>query len=271
MTSTATTPKAVTAKPRADIGVKTLRGDRWWLPPLVTVTVLTIFIVYTTVRIFMRDYYYSAEHHYLTPLYSPCLSQACVPGSSHFGQPLPDLPRWIPLPILVFPILAGFRLTCYYYRKAYYRSFWASPPSCAVPDGHARYTGETRFPLIIQNLHRYVFYAAFVILLINLYDMVLAFDGEAGIGFGVGNLIMVINWAMLAAYTVGCHSCRHATGGRLRHFSKHPLRYWAWTQVSKLNGRHMQFAWISLTTVMVLDAYIMAVSAGWITDLRFFN
>ena len=53
-----------------------------------------------------------------------------------------------------------FRLTCYYYRKAYYRSFWLSPPACAVPDGHKKYTGETRFPLIFQNLHRYFFYAA---------------------------------------------------------------------------------------------------------------
>jgi peptidoglycan biosynthesis protein MviN/MurJ (putative lipid II flippase) len=35
-----------------------------------------------------------------------------------------------------------------------------SPPACAVPDGHERYSGETRFPLIFQNLHRYAFYAA---------------------------------------------------------------------------------------------------------------
>ena len=45
------------------------------------------------------------------------------------------------LPILgvvspAFLILWGpglFRLTCYYYRKAYYRSFWGAPPACAVP------------------------------------------------------------------------------------------------------------------------------------------
>jgi hypothetical protein len=31
----------------------------------------------------------------------------------------------------------------------------------------------------------------------------------------------------------------------------------------------MQLAWITLGTLVVTDAYIMAVSAGWISDLRF--
>ena len=63
------------------------------------------------------------------------------------------LPGWwiIPEAALTLPFLLLFRLTCYYYRKAYYRSFWLSPPACAVPDGHKTYTGETRFPLIFQN------------------------------------------------------------------------------------------------------------------------
>jgi hypothetical protein len=51
--------------------------------------------------------------------------------------------------ILIFPL--GFRMTCYYYRKAYYRSFWMSPPACAVAEPHKTYTGETRAPLILQN------------------------------------------------------------------------------------------------------------------------
>ena len=37
--------------------------------------------------------------------------------------------------ILIFPL--GFRMTCYYYRKAYYRSFWLAPPACAVSDATA--------------------------------------------------------------------------------------------------------------------------------------
>jgi len=36
----------------------------------------------------------------------------------------------------------------------------AGPAACAVPEPRRRYTGETRFPLLGQNLHRYFLYAA---------------------------------------------------------------------------------------------------------------
>jgi hypothetical protein len=74
---------------------------------------------------------------------------------------------------------------------------------------------------------------------------------------------------LLWAYTLGCHSCRHITAGRINNFSKHPVRYWFWQQINKLNGRHMQLAWTSLGFVMFTDFYIMLVSAGTISDLRF--
>ena len=84
-------------------------------------------------------------------------------------------------------------------------------------------------------------------------------------------MILLVNVVLLWAYTLSCHSCRHITGGRLKHFSKHPVRYWAWTLVSKLNTRHMLLAWITLGTLMLTDLYVMLVAAGWISDLRFFN
>jgi hypothetical protein len=56
-------------------------------------------------------------------------------------------------------------------------------------------------------------------------------------------------------------------GGRMKHFSKHLVRYRLWTFVSKLKVRHRTFAMVSITTVINTDAYIMAVSAGWINDL----
>ena len=59
--------------------------------------------------------------------------------------------------------------------------------------------------------------------------------------------------------------------GRLKHFSKHPVRYWVWTQISKLNRRHMAFAWISLGTLMLTDLYIMLVASGAFSDPRLFN
>jgi hypothetical protein len=268
MTTTAT--QAVARRPRAAIAGRTLRRDRWWLPPVLTVAGLLTWLGYSVSRVFMQDWYWVEEHHYLTPYYSPCTSTGCIPEAAHFGRFIPDHPL-IPYAALSLPFLLVFRLTCYYYRKAYYRSFWLSPPACAVPDGHARYTGETRFPLIFQNLHRYAFYIALVITLVNTYDAVLAFDGEAGVGVGLGNLVLLANVVMLWAYTLSCHSCRHVTGGRLKHFSKHPLRYRWWTFVSKLNTRHMEFAWITLATLALTDAYVMALSAGWISDLRFVN
>ena len=64
-----------------------------------------------------------------------CRRPAC-PGSTHFGTPFGEWPALIPFAALTLPFLLLFRLTCYYYRKAYYRSFWISPPACAVPEAH---------------------------------------------------------------------------------------------------------------------------------------
>ena len=80
--------------------------------------------------IFTSVAYWVGDYHYLTPFYSPCVSVNCTPGSDQFGRLMGDWYVLSPaLLILVFPL--GFRMTCYYYRKAYYRSFWASPPACA--------------------------------------------------------------------------------------------------------------------------------------------
>ncbi|MBF6176419.1 hypothetical protein [Nocardia blacklockiae] len=255
---------------RAAISARTLRTDRWWLPPLITVLGLGAFIVYATVRAFVRSAYWVADYHYLTPFYSPCVSTSCVEGSAHFGHWVGALPVWIPLGFLVLPFLLLFRLTCYYYRKAYYRAVWFSPPACAVAEPHAKYTGETRLPLIIQNAHRYFFYVACIVSVVNTYDAIVAFHGKSGgFGFGLGNLVLLLNVVLLWAYTLSCHSCRHIAGGRLKHFSAHPVRYWFWTQVSKLNTRHMALAWTTLGTLVLTDFYVMLVASGTIADLRF--
>lgn len=273
MTTTATRPTGPaeeSGRSRAAIAAKTLRTDRWWFPPLITFLGLSAWVTYATVRVFMHNYYFVEAYHYLTPFYSPCLTDRCVEGSALFGTPLPSF--WlVPEAAFTLPFLLLFRLTCYYYRKAYYRAFWLSPPACAVPDGHKKYTGETRFPLLGQNLHRYAFYAAGIISVINTYDAIIAFRSGDEFGFGLGNVILVGNVVMLWAYTISCHSCRHIIGGRMKHFSKHPVRYKMWGVVSKLNARHMELAWITLGTLALTDFYIMCVSAGWFSDLRFIN
>jgi hypothetical protein len=166
----------------------------------------------------------------------------------------------------------GFRLTCYYYRKAYYRAFWRSPAACAVREPHAKYTGETRIPLILQNLHRYFFWIALAFNAFLTYDAVIAFRSYGGQWghMGLGTLVLVANAALLWLYSLSCHACRHAVGGRLKHFSSHPVRYRMWTLISRLNARHMEFAWISLGWVLLTDLYIRLVASGIITDVRFF-
>lgn len=261
----ATVPDTDAPGGRAAISQRTLRTDKWWVQPLITVIVLVAFVAYSTWRAFMNAYYYAPP--LISPFYSPCIAANCVPGSTHFT---PIGAWWVLSPaLLILVIPLGFRLTCYYYRKAYYRSVWQSPPACGVAEPHATYTGETRFPLVLQNLHRYFFYAAALISVINTYDAILAFHSPSGFGLGLGNIILVANVVLLWTYTLSCHSCRHVTGGRLKHFSKHPIRYWIWTQVSRLNTRHMLFAWITLGTLILTDLYIMLVASGAIADVRF--
>ena len=253
---------------RARVQARTLRQDRWWLAPLAIFVVFTAFVIYATWRAFAGSNYYSAP--YISPFYSPCLTDDCVSGSSDFGQPFSWWNLSPALLILIFPL--GFRMSCYYYRKAYYRAFWLSPPACAVAEPHTKYTGETRLPLILQNIHRYFWYAAIVVALILSYDVVLAFrDEDENWGhMGLGTVIMLVNIILIWLYTLSCHSCRHTLGGRLRHFSKHPIRYRAWTLVSRLNLDHARYAWYSLFSVALTDLYIYLLANGTIDDPRFF-
>src|SRR5680860_808966 len=261
-------PTGVHSPDRAQLQPKTFREDRWWLAPLTTFVVFTAFVVYASWRAFTGEFYYASP--YLSPFYSPCLAASCVEGSSDFGTPFSWWQLSPALIILIFPL--GFRMTCYYYRKAYYRAFWLSPPACGVAEPHTKYTGETRLPLILQNVHRYFWYAAILVAVVLTFDTVLAFrneDKEWG-HMGLGTLLMVINIVYIWLYTLSCHSCRHAVGGRLRHFSRHPLRYKLWTWVSKQNMNHARHAWVSLFSVALVDLYVYLLASDRITDLRFF-
>jgi hypothetical protein len=242
----------------------TLRTDRWWVQPLLTAVVLGAFIVYATwAALVNRDYY---ADPYLSPFYSPCLAENCEETTwSLVGD------WWTLSPaLLILPIPLGFRLTCYYYRKAYYRAFFWSPPACAVKDARARYSGESRFPFILQNAHRYFFYLTLPFPFILLWDGLRAFDFPDGFGMGLGTLILLVNAALLGAYTLSCHSCRHLCGGNLDLFSRSPRRHRVWGWVSRLNARHMPIAWTSLVGVAMTDLYVRLVATGTIDDPRFF-
>ena len=272
MSAPTKTAAGVSAPGRAQISARTLRTDRWWVAPLVTFSLLSLWVAYATVRAFSQRAYFVDQYHYLSPFSSPCVTASCPSDARDLGTWFGHFPPFLPFGILVLPFLLSFRLTCYYYRRAYYRSFWFSPPACAVAEPHGKYSGETKLPLILQNVHRYFFLAAILVSIINSYDAVRAFTGKDGDpGVGLGSLIMLANVVLLWAYTISCHSCRHIVGGRLRTFSRHPLRYRAWTFISKLNTKHMQLAWTTLGTLALTDGYIGLVASGAFNDPRIIN
>jgi hypothetical protein len=243
---------------------RTLRRDAWWVPPLTTVVVLGAFVIYATWAAFVDKNYFVDP--YLSPFYSPCLAANCDKRTFElFGD------WWTLSPaLLILPIPLAFRLTCYYYRKAYYRGFWLAPPGCAVVEPHRRYTGETRFPLILQNLHRYAFYLALPFPILLLWGGIRAFDFPDGFGMGLGTVLLLVNAVLLGAYTLSCHSCRHLCGGNLDALARAPVRFRMWKLVSRLNHRHMEIAWVSLVGVALTDLYVRLVATGTINDPRFF-
>jgi hypothetical protein len=243
---------------------RTLRTDAWWLQPLLVVIGLGGFAVYATWAALQNAHYYAAP--YLSPFYSPCISDNCV------HKTLPLIGSWWNLSpaFLILWIPGGFRATCYYYRKAYYRSFFLSPPACAVRDAAQSYSGETRFPFLFQNLHRYFFYLSLLILVFLWWDVILAFRFPDGFGLGVGTIVLLVNAALLSLFSLSCNSCRHVCGGHLNSFHSSPGTYKIWSFISRLNERHMEYAWVSLIWVAVADLYVRLVSMGAIHDVRLF-
>ena len=250
---------------------ETSRSDTWWIQPLVVFCGLSAFIVYTTWAAFQGEHY----HHgpYLSPFYAPEI----FGNSEHswFGAKPACWPSWAPFSpaFLILWAPAGFRLTCYYYRGAYYKAFWADPPSCAVGEPRKGYRGESSFPLILQNVHRFFLYFALVFVLLLAFDVWKAMwfdDGNGGktFGIGLGTLILAINVFLLSGYTLGCHSLRHLVGGFLDRLSGAPIRRTAYNCVSCLNSQHMRWAWMSLCSVACSDIYIRLSSMMDWTDPR---
>ena len=252
---------------------ETLRRDAWWIQPLVTFVILGGFVVYATWAAFQNAHYTYGP--YLSPFYSPEI----FGDSPHawFGSK----PSWWPglLPfspaLIILPFPGLFRFTCYYYRGAYYKAFWADPINCAVGEPRKSYLGERYFPLILQNVHRYFMYIALLFLVFLLHDVWRALwwdDGAGGtkFGMGIGTIVLAINVTLLSCYTLGCHSFRHVVGGFLDQISKHPVKKKAYDCSSCLNRWHMKWAWMSLFGVALTDVYVRLCSMGIIHDVRIF-
>jgi hypothetical protein len=252
----------------------TERKDGWWVKPLLTFIALSAFVVYVTWAAFQgRNYYYGP---YLSPLYSPELFGESP--HSWFGPKPGWWPSFLPWsPALLILWAPGlFRLTCYYYRGAYYKAFWADPPSCTVSEPRKRYRGENSFPLIIQNIHRYFMYIALAFLVFLSIDVWKALwftdaaSGQKSFGIGIGTLVLATNVVLLGGYTLGCHSLRHAAGGFMDIMSGKPVRRNIYRCVSCMNRQHMLWAWMSLFWVAFADIYVRLCATGVWNDLRLF-
>ena len=273
---------------------RTDRIDEWWKGPTAMAAYLGLMIVYATWRGFMEaDFWifselgYSAgvghgagtmaieEHgsHVLSPLFSPLI----IPGENSW---VPRELQWLSpaMFILIFP--AGFRATCYYYRKAYYRVFFHQPTGCAVSKPWNEYSGETGL-FVVQNLHRIFMYVALIYMPILTWDFLLSInlDSEhSGLEIfnpeivTVGSLVLLINVLMLSGYTFGCHAFRHVVGGGANKWTGRPMnriKYMMWRVSTYLNENHKDWALYSLFWVMFTDFYIWACTDplfGW-TDM----
>jgi hypothetical protein len=252
---------------------ETRRRDTWWWTPITVFVVLGGFVVYATWAALQNAHYTYGP--YLSPFYSPEIF-----GDSHhawFGPRPAWWPSLVPFSpaLLILPVPALFRFTCYYYRGAYYKAFWVDPPSCAVGEPRGtHYRGERGFPLVLQNVHRYFAYLAVLILFVLAYDVWLALwftdpaTGRQEFGIGLGTLVLAGNVVLLVSYTLGCHSIRHLMGGGRDEISRSAARQTCYACSTALNVRHQLFAWCSLFSVAGADLYVRLCSMGVLTDVR---
>jgi hypothetical protein len=245
------------------------RRDNWIVYPVVQGLVFTICASYLTFSGILWEPIWHTGYRfdgYLSPLFSPLIVW-------------PDMPAWLSPGLLILWIPIGFRATCYYYRKAYYRFYFADPPGCAVgePTVHRRFALENALPFILQNLHRYMLYLAFIPLTFLWLDLIPAFIAPAGelgvtqpgLRIGLGGVLFLVNIVLLTGYSLSCHSLRHLVGGRIDCFSctqARRVRYTLWQRLTDLNRNHMWWAWTSLITVTLSDIYVRLMVLGVITD-----
>lgn len=279
-----TTTPPPTASTTAGKKVDVQRTDNWWSSALTFLIVFSGFGLWATFRAFQNGFYTTddtALHlaqfggaHYLSPFYSPTITLAF-----HIGQ------FAISPALLILPFPLSFRLSCYYYRKMLYRSYLADPLGCAVKEPaplagmrYKKYRGERAFPLIVQNFHRYAFFAAVIFIVLLWKDTVEAFfftgsDGASHFGMGLGTLVFLANICLLTLYTFSCHSWRHFVGGGTDCYSctiMNKTRHGMWSKVSYLNERHGLFAMASLVSVAVTDVVVWLIASGRLHDIRFF-
>ena len=229
------------------------------IEPALTVICYSAFVIYATWSVFSGTNV--VFDSYVSPFFSTWLG---------FG-----LIR-VPVIGILIPILAviplGLRGSCYYYRKSYFRSFFWDPPACAIQElKRGRYRGETRFPWVLNNYHRYFLVLSLVVVVFLWVDVVRAFTSHGHLLVGLGSIVMLVNVILLSLYSLTCHSFRYLMGGRIDQFSKAragTLWQRATMTLNRMNPMHGAWAWYSMFSVALTDVYIRLLMAGVIHEPR---
>lgn len=250
------------------------RKDTWWVEPVVFGVTFILFATYSlAVVIFDFDSGVAARSanlagtNYNSPFYGPNPDKIFGSGWWPAVLPFAFFTLWAPF---------GFRGTCYYMRRVYYRSIFPlitsqGPPACAV-DGlntfKGKYKGETSFPWFLNNFHRYFLYAAIALGIFHWYEAFHAMWFDGSLGLGVGTILAFVDAIFLTLYITSCHAFRHLLGGGVDKQGTTTNKIWSF--ISGLNINHGRWFWYSLTSIWVWDIYLRLVSHGIITDLRLF-
>lgn len=234
-------------------------GGAWWLVPALTVVSYTAFVIYASWSVFSGTVV--TYDPYVSPFFSTWLGFGLIT--------FPIIGILIPI-LAVIPL--GLRGSCYYYRKSYFRSFFWDPPACAIQElKRGRYRGETRFPWVLNNYHRYFLVLTLVVMLFLWADVVRAFIFHGHLLIGLGSVVMLVNVILLTLYSLTCHSFRYLMGGWIDRFSR-ARGGGLWHRIvmlmSRANPQHGAWAWYSMFSVALTDVYIRLLMAGVIHEPR---
>ena len=248
----------------------TRRTDNWWVEPLLVFLGYMAFIVYATWAALQGNNYLCTTQcggaDYLSPMYSPLLftsAPAWWPAFLPFSAAM--LILWSP---------GWFRFTCYYYRGAYYKAFWADPISCAVGEPRKTYLGReevsadsSKRPSLLSVLRDHLHLHPFCMTAIRALWFT-GPDGTKHFGIGVGSLVLILNPILLGCTPSDAIRSGTWSAGARTCCRDSPVRKKAYDCVCCLNRSHMLWAWISMFYVGFADLYIRLCAMGIWTDWR---